>query len=124
MNPAPLEIQAKMLSQIKEAVTKHREETNSTKPLYLVMNTRDFKRMRNVKGMKCRVHYYPFVPEGAFYLSENKPNPDDYKPKALPTYDLEIDEDQTDFRINLVPEDELIDPAFKWVEIKKEHGEG
>lgn len=124
MRTAPIEVQGLMLKQIKDAVAKHKETTKSDKPLYLIMNSRDFKRMRSVRAMKHRVHYYSFIPEGTFYLSENKPNPDDYKPKILPTYDLEIDEDKTDFRINLVPEDELIDPAFKWVTIKKENGEG
>lgn len=81
MRTAPVELQSFMLKQIKDAVAKHKEETKSDKPLYLIMNSRDFKRMRSVKSMKHRVHYYPFIPEGTFYLSENKPNPDDYKPK-------------------------------------------
>lgn len=81
MRAAPLETQAAMVSQIRAAVAKHRETTESTKPLYLVMNTRDFKRMRNVKGMKCRVHYYNTVPEGTFYLSETRPTPKDYELK-------------------------------------------
>lgn len=78
MKPASVELQAYMLKQIKDAVAKHKETTKSDKPLYLVMNTRDFKRMRSVKSMKARVHYYNAVPEGTFYLSETKPNPKDY----------------------------------------------
>jgi hypothetical protein len=70
-----------MLKQIKDAVAAHKEATKSDKPLYLVMNSRDFKRMRSVKAMKQRVCHYSFIPEGTFYLSENKPNPKDYQLK-------------------------------------------
>ena len=40
----------------------------------------------------------------------------------IPVYELKIDEDQTDFVINLVPEEDLIDPAFKFIVITKDDG--
>lgn len=83
MRTAPIEVQGLMLKQIKDAVAKHKETTGSDKPLYLIMNSRDFKRMRSVRAMKRRVHHYPFIPEGTFYLSENKPNPKDYQLKVI-----------------------------------------
>lgn len=40
----------------------------------------------------------------------------------LPVYELKIDEDQSNFIINIVPESELIDPAFKFITIHKDNG--
>lgn len=76
---APAEIQIAMYMSIQKAVKEHRETTGTKRPLYLVLNSKDFKRMRGIKGMKTRVQYYPTVPEGTFYLSETKPNPKDYE---------------------------------------------
>jgi hypothetical protein len=87
MKAASVELQSFMLKQIKDAVEKHKEETKSNNPLYLIMNSRDFKRMRSVRAMKARVHYYSFVPEGTFYLSETKPNPKDY---GTPKIDINL----------------------------------